>query len=294
MRGPVAIENLLRIELFNQALCDLPRQKMGLFLCENQAWERALIYAWRKYSHGQLIAVEHSTVRFWDLRYFFDPRTVRSSDLYPMPQADLTALNGKAAVDAYLSVDYPKQAIAECEALRYGYLNDLRAKHLIGRAKEYPVKVLILGDYVPSGTSRMLLLLEAAIPYIIGLATYTVKPHPNLMVNAADYPLLHLKVVIDPLEKILFDFDIAYSSSMTSAAVDAYHIGLPLVVMLEEMELNFSPLRGQPGVRFVSTPEELAEALQTAANKGTATASDESEFFFLATELPRWSRLLEK
>ncbi len=38
--------------------------------------------------------------------------------------------------------------------------------------------------------------------------------------------------------------DTAYSSNMTSAAVDACLIGLP-VVMLGEMELNFSPLRGQ-------------------------------------------------
>src|SRR3990172_153193 len=128
MQGPVAISNLLWIELFDVALRDLPHQKKGLYLCENQAWERAFIHAWRKYGHGQLIAVAHSTVRFWDLRYFIDPRTPRSQDPYPMPQADLMALNGKAARDAYLSVDRPKETIVECEALRYGYVIDRRAE----------------------------------------------------------------------------------------------------------------------------------------------------------------------
>src|SRR3990172_7308266 len=119
MQGPVAISNLLWIELFDVALRDLPHQKKGLYLCENQAWERAFIHAWRKYSHGQLIAVAHSTVRFWDLRYFTDPRTIRSSDKNSMPQPDLIALNGKAAIDAYRSMDFPQTAFAECEALRY-------------------------------------------------------------------------------------------------------------------------------------------------------------------------------
>ncbi len=291
MRGPVAINNLLWIELFDEALRDLPHQKKGLYLCENQAWERAFIHAWRKHGHGQLIAVAHSTVRFWDLRYFTDSRTARSADPYPMPQADLTALNGKAAVDAYLSVDYPKEAIVECEALRYGYLNDLRAGHPPRKAKGDAIKVLILGDYMPSGTIKMLQLLEAAVPHMSALATYTMKPHPNYLVKSADYPSLHLKVVMDPLGEILHDFDIAYSSNMTSAAADAYLVGLPVVVMLDETELNFSALRGQPGVRFVSTPEELAEALQT-ADQDMAMDPDYNEFFFLDPELPRWKRLL--
>ena len=77
---------------------------------------------------------------------------------------------------------------------------------------------------------------------------------------------------------------------MTSAAVDAYLAGLPVVVMLDETELNFSPLRGQPGVRFVGTPEELADALQ--AGHGATAYPDRKDFFFLDPALPRWRRLL--
>lgn len=293
MCGSVAISNLLWIELFDTALHDLPHQKKGLYLCENQAWERAFIHAWRKHNHGQLSAVEHGTVRFWDLRYFTDPRSVKSSDPHPMPQADFMVLNGKAAVDAYLSVDYPKEAIVECEALRYGYLSDLRSRFPSKKTRGDDIKVLILGDYTPSGTIAMLQLLDAAAPHISARSTYTVKPHPNFLVKSEDYPSLHLKVVMEPLGEILNDFDIAYSSNMTSAAVDAYLAGLPVVVMLDETELNFSPLRGQPGVYFVSTPEELAETLQTTIQDTTMGMDpDHGNFFFLDPELPRWKRLL--
>ena len=293
LRGPVAISNLLWIELFEKALHELPHQKKGLYLCENQAWERALIHAWRKNGHGQLIAVQHSMIRFWDLRYFPDPRTVRSSDPYPMPQADLVALNGKAAVDAYVSLDYPKQAIAQCEALRYGHLNNIRAERSLRKAKGSPVKVLIVGDYTSSANIRILQLLEAAAPHMSDSLAYTMKPHPNLPVKATDYPSLHLKVVTAPLGEILHDFDIAYCSNLTSAAVDAYLAGLPVVVVLDETELNLSPLRGESGVSFVSTPEELAEALRISTCECAATNPNPSSFFFLDPELPRWSRLLD-
>lgn len=291
LRGPEAINNLLEIELFDAALRALPHQRRGLYLCENQSWERALIHAWRRHGHGQLIAVVHSTVRFWDLRYFKDPRTITAPAPHPLPQADLVALNGKEALDAYLRVDYPREAIVECEALRYGYINDLLLQHVTKKDKGTAISVLVLGDYVPSGTIKMLQLLEAAAPLMSEPAVYAVKPHPNFFVNAEDYPSLNLKVIMDPLAEILQEYDIAYSCNKTSAAVDSYLAGLPVVVMLEETSLNFSPLRGKPGVHFVSAPGELAQALQS-PGRGMTKRPEVDEFFFLDPELPRWQRLL--
>ena len=291
MRGPVAISNLLSVELFDAALRHLPHQSKGLYLCENQTWERALIHAWRKHGHGQLIAVPHSTRSFWDLRFFYDPRTVRAQSDHPLPEPDLTAVNGKPALDAFLRGNYRKEAIIECEALRYGYLRDFRAGGVSEASGAGPLKVLVLGDYRPSSTNKMLRLLEAALPETSNRVAYTVKPHPNCPIRAADYPSLRLRVVVDPLAQLLPDFHVAYSSNMTSAAADAYVAGLPVVVRLDESELNFSPLRDQPGVLFVSKPEELAEALRTAPYHGVHRR-DRDDFFFLDPKMPRWSRLL--
>jgi surface carbohydrate biosynthesis protein (TIGR04326 family) len=289
MCGPVAIENLLWIELFEEALRDLPNQKKGLYLCENQAWERALVHAWRRHGHGQLIAAAHSTIAFWNLSYFTDPRTRQSSVRFPIPQADLIALNGRAAAEAYRAVDR-NETIVECEALRYSYLNGLQA----GRQKEAgggTRNMLILGGLIPSSTSSMLRVLNAAVSHLTTPITCTIKPHPYCTVKAAEYPSLHLTVVNDPLVKLLPDYDIAFSSHSTSAALDAYLAGLPVIVMLDETELNLSPLRGQPGVRFVSTPEEVIEAIQT-ADDDMVGSPKRNDFFFLEPELPRWAGLL--
>ena len=291
MVGAVSINNLLVIDLFDMVLSDLPHQKKGFYLCENISWERALIHAWRKHGHGQLIAVVHGVIRFWDMRYFHDLRTIRSSDSYPMLQPDLTVLNGKAAVDVYSSMGYPKEVIAEGEALRNNYLHDLRGNFLPRKTSGDEIKVLVLTDALPLTTTKMLKLLETTVLHAPSLASFTVKSHPLYLVKSSDYPSLKLKVVKNPLEEILSDFDIVYSSHETSASLDAYMIGLQVVVALGQTELNLSPLRGQPGVRFVSTPEELAEALQM-THQNTVDMPVSNDFLFLDPELPKWHRLL--
>lgn len=291
LRGSVAISNLLSIELFDAVMSDLPHQKVGFYLCENYEWERALIHSWRKHGHGQLIAVAHSTVRFWDLRYFMDIRILQSGDPFPIPQPDLTVLNGRAAMDAYLDFGYPKERIIEGEALRYGYLNDLRAVNNRAKTENEAIKILILGELSLSSTVKLLRLIEATAPRLADRFTYTVKPHPVCPVNPGDFPGLGLTLVTNPLGKLLQHYDIVCSSNSTSAAVDAYVAGLPVIVMLDDTDLNFSPLRGQAGIRFVSTPEELAEALQ-APESWAATNPDRDEFFFLDPKLPRWRQLL--
>lgn len=288
--GAAAISNFLWLELFDKAMQDLPHQKKGLYLCENQAWERALIHSWRKHGHGQLIAVPHTTRSFWDLRFFCDDHIFKSLLPYPLPQADLIAVNGKVSLSAFLSENYPRKGLVECEALRYGYLSDYRDRCSSKKIKSGSIKVLILGDYMPSSTSKMLRLLEAAAPKMSVRVDYTIKPHPNFMVKTESNPSLHLNVVTEPLEKILHNFDIAYSSSNTSASVDAYLAGLPVVVVLDETKLNLSPLRNQSGVSFVSSSDDLADALQK--QNETQDLSVRDDFFFLDPELPRWKRLL--
>lgn len=291
MRGAAAIENLLFVELFDAALRELPRQVKGIYLCENQPWELAFIHAWRKYGHGRLIAAAvHVSVRFWDLRYYVDPRTLQSSEPHARPKPDVMALNGKAAIETCLAADYPREAIAECEALRYGSIE--RRTSGAGRtAGDGPLKVLLLGDYLGSSTVSMLRLLEASAPRLAGRVSCTIKPHPGFPVRASDYPALKLDVATDPLAALVGRFDVTLSSNMTSAALDAYFAGVPVVVKLDDAELNMSPLRGLPGVRFVSTTDELIEAL-CAAGPGDAMNRAPDEFFFIDPTLPRWERLL--
>jgi len=289
VRGPVAINNLLFMELFNLALKQLPYQKKGFFLYENQNWERPFIHYWHKHGHGKLIAVAHSTVRYWDLRYFFDERTINIPTSFPLPQGDLIAVNGKVANRALTETGYPAEKIIETEAQRYVELGRLAVSKRKNIQDSNHINLLVLGDYMPDGTIKMLVMLEKAMEVLKRRVSITFKPHPNFMVAPEKFPSLNFKVTTRPLTEILADFDVAYTSNMTSAVVDAYIAQLPVIVMLDETGLNFSPLRGNTGIHFVSAAPELVKVL----SEDNSEISEREELFFMDTALPKWRKLLE-
>jgi surface carbohydrate biosynthesis protein (TIGR04326 family) len=75
--GSTAARHLIILRQQEMLLKSLPKQRNGLFLCENQPWEAAFTYAWHKHGHGKLTAVVHAPIRFWDLRYFTLARALR-------------------------------------------------------------------------------------------------------------------------------------------------------------------------------------------------------------------------
>ncbi|MDC1188018.1 hypothetical protein N8202_06030 [Gammaproteobacteria bacterium] len=291
--GRNAISNLFWIELFDAALKDLPYQEKGLYLCENQAWERAFIFAWYKHGHGKLIAVPHSTIRFWDLRYFSDKRVYTKVCQNFLPQPDFTALNSQFSIQSFLEAGFKREEILECEALRYSFLNNFRNISTNTKVvKRSNTKVLILGDYVLTATEAMLNLLDNDIDLKNKNIKFEIKPHPATTILPEDYPFLDLKVVNEPLKEILVDYDIVYASNMTSAAVDAYCAGMPIIIMLDNYDLNFSPLRGHSNVNFISTSSELFTLIESYKNK-KHDSKIQNNFFFLDTDLPRWTSILK-
>jgi surface carbohydrate biosynthesis protein (TIGR04326 family) len=140
-------------------------------------------------------------------------------------------------------------------------------------------------------THQQINLLEKAKIFLPKDVVIIVKPHPACPIRPADYPGLKMEVTMEPLAELLPDCDVAYSSSGTSAAVDAYCSGVPIVSMLDPKMLNLSPLRGTDGVFFASTYEELAESLISAASS-TCLTNRRQDFFILNAKLPRWRKLL--
>lgn len=290
LRGPAAIWNCLCLNLFERTIENLPRQKMGIYLQENQAWEMALIHAWRAAGHGPLIGVPHATVRNWDLRYFYDPLTYRRTGNNDFPLPDKSALNGPAAMAAYRKGGYPEEQLVEVEALRYLYLADRTAVQTGAReTKRGPLRILVLGDYLPAVTSQQMQWLASAAPLLPPETLYVVKSHPNCPIKIEEYRALRLLPPNASLLELLADCDAVYTSNITSAAVDAYCQGVPVVAMLDGNTFNMSPLRGMVGVMYVTTPAELARALM--ASRDCARMATQP-YFCLDKRLSRWRKLL--
>lgn len=302
LTGAAAVNNCLWIELFDAALKDMPRQELGLYLWENQGWECALIRAWRKYGHGEIIGVPHTTVIFWHLNNFDDPRSLNSTQVCAKPLPNRLAINGPVAWNAFRQTAYPAERLVEVEALRFQYLAALDSKlsKKAGDSSELakiadhvqPKKILVLGDFTVKQTLKMLRCVEAAL-HLAGVEmSVTLKPHPVCRIGREDFPSLSFDLTDRPLVEIMQDFDFAFSSNTTSAAVDALLAGLPVAVFLDEEDFNHSPLRGIAGISFVGMAEDLAAVLQSARRGRPLIAAE--DFFWLSDSLPRWRAVLLK
>jgi surface carbohydrate biosynthesis protein (TIGR04326 family) len=286
-RGQGAMANCLLLNLFERAVGSLPRQAMGVYLQENQPWEMALVHAWKSAGHGRLIGVPHTTVRFWDLRYFYDPRTYASRDAGAMPRPDQVAVNGPVALRAYREAGYPDEELRVVEALRYMHL--LKRPAPRGRAPGDPLRVLVCGDFHHGTNRKLLSWIDSAAKSLPAGTTYCLKPHPAYPFRRADLPGISARIANEPLAELLGCADVVFTSNITSSAVDAYCAGVPVVQMLDGDFFNMSPLRGLPGVTYVTGPAELVGALR---EPFPCDLFEPEQYFNLNRELPLWRQLL--
>ncbi len=286
--GPNAIAYLFQMAILQERLAGAAPQTLGIYIQENQPWELALIHLWRKYGHGRLVGVAHSTVPFWDLRYLFDPSSLETGpDAVPIP--DSVALNGPMAVNRFEELGYPNGRYCEVEALRYLYLLRIKRTPRAAAASGRRLKLLVLGDLLPVYTEAQLNLLErCAASYEFGFEV-TFKPHPAAAPLEREISIPGLRISARHISEELAECDAVFVGSATSSAADAYHIGVSVVSMNDGTRINFSPLYGLPGVHFVSSPAELIAALKKV---GLAESERHRDFFTIDEEMPRWKQLL--
>ena len=80
---------------------------------------------WKVNNHKNIIACPHSTIRFWDLRYYHSKDTLDLEIDNKLPITDFIATNGQDAFNKFLEIGYPRDKLVKVEALRYMYLNEI-------------------------------------------------------------------------------------------------------------------------------------------------------------------------
>jgi len=290
--GISATSNLLYLNLLEEAMRTLPKQRLGFYLQENQPWEVALIYAWRKAGHGTLVGVPHSAVRFWDLRYFSDPRNFGNTPKNTIPKPDLVAVNGPLMKNEFLKGRYPKTQISQVEALRYLHLEKHKKRIKKQRENKSVLRLLVFGEYLDVDNQRILSVLSAAFSLMNKNISITLKPHPACTINLNNYPELKVKRTSKPVSEILGQHDVVLSGPVTAAAVEAYSLGLPVVTILNSSSLNLSPLKQVKGVHFVNDGEELSTVLNSITPE-TKRRSNKKMFFNLNKTLKSWKKIIK-
>lgn len=288
IRGQEAIINILRLCIYEKIFSALPHQKKGVYIQENQPWELALIYCWRSAGHGEIIGVPHSTVRYWDLRYFYDPRTFAKNTKNSLPMPEIVAVNSPIAKKLYIEAKYPEQRIREVEALRYLYITDLKSEFL--RKDDNILRVLICADFLKSTTYKMLSWLSLASKKLPPDTIFTIKPHPAYDIDLGLLKDFELKVDNSPMLSQIKKCNVVFTSNITSVAVDAYCSGVPVLQMLDGETLNTSPLRDIENIKYVETPDALAKEL---LNARLVSQFVPKPYFNIDKSLNGWLKLLE-
>ncbi len=287
LRGQDAMMNCIRIALYNKTFSNLSSQNVGVYIQENQPWEMALIQIWNRYKQSELIGVPHSTVRYWDLRYFYDNRNFSNIEKLSLPRPSKIAVNGQVAKKNYIEAGYPKNEIIEVEALRY-----LHLAQPINRENNHEyLTVLICGDFLSSTNLKLLSWVAIAAKSLPKNTRYILKPHPAQPISHKIISDLNIILTDDTLASIGKKCDVAFTSNITSSAVDLYSMGVPVLQILDGNSFNVSPLRDIESNTYITNSYKLAETIINVTSK--KNNNSHQDYFYLDRKLPRWRALLD-
>ena len=284
--GPTAVHHLLALGTIEETLNRQPHCPIGLYLMENQPWEMALIHAWNQSGHGKLIGVIHAPIRFWDLRFFSDPRIIsnQSNDYSKFrPSPSIYAVNSPISRRLLEDSGISAQVIVDVEALMYQYLVE-SAKNPIGQ------DILILGDYFTELTNRIISLAQPILKQIQPNQTVWFKPHPLNRDSVTSIEKLGIKVTHDMLSSLFDRSSVVIAPSASTGALEAYCANKQVISVLDPSTMNFSPMRHVEGAIFIANTEELLTAIKPVP---TSEKSTSAPLLFLDKGLPFWKKLLD-
>ena len=287
--GKSALSRLLNFLLIKKFFSSISNQECGFFLMENQGWEFALTHEWSKRNNGNLIGVPHTTVKYWDLRYYCDKNTYIKDSINKFPMPHKVAVNGPLAYSQFVDGSYPISYIEVVEALRYS--SNKKIKPI---AECNQKKILIISDYSYDNNIKMIEVLNTLPPSIYLNYEFILKEHPGKNFPRNKVSKLKIHCTQLSIEEVSAECNIAYCSSYTSGAVDAFCVGLKVICQLDGRYLNMSPLKGIENVSFISDAEELCIAIQKEIDFPENRKNTLSEIFLIDSSYSKWHELFKR
>lgn len=278
--GSDAINNLLYINLFKKAINRCQGSNLCFYLQENQAWEVAFLYYWKLQIKSNVIGVQHSTVRFWDLRYHKNYLLLSKYIRLNCPLPNFTAVNSEISMNSFISAGYSKDQIVPVESLRYSNLKISYTSKKKSYLSNRLLRVLIYGDYLESDTNYLLLFIKKVVTKLESNWVLYIKPHPASLkfnINAFD---IDLNLVDTHVDFIYDNYDIVLTGNTTSSSVDAYLQAVPVITILNPSTLNFSPLLNFDNVYFVKNQDEFVQIFYKIVEDKLFTFSPKKIFYY--------------
>ena len=289
-KGRVLIQNSLFFALFEDISCRIKNPSKIIYLQENQNWEYALIACFRKILPNlQIYGCCHSSLRFWDLRYYLCNQ--RNDNNQFLPNKNIT--NGPQATKLLIESGIKEENIIELEALRYLHTN----KSKIGKKNnnnigENKIKVLILGDYEDEKNKQIFEIVNQLENNIKTNLEISYKSHPVNINNLRHYSDIEIINSNEKISNLLSSFDLAICGPSTTASLECYLFGICLAVLLEKDSPIMTPTYQLPGTNFFSNSKALEDIIISKRFYKEEIANAE-EIFKLDNDLTKWMEFIE-
>ncbi len=287
--GSDMVSSLFFLSLF-ESIKNISNEDSNItYLFENQPWEFGLISSFKS-DRRTLTAFAHSTIRYWDLRYFNDYRCFEGDGHRAKPTPDNLAVNGINDKSLMKKFGFPSHKIRDVESLRYLYLNDLISN--FKKPKNKNKMLLVLGDYLKSDTIFILSFLKLKkVRECLKDVDIVVKPHPACQIKFEDLKnIKNTKIQNSDLGNLILSSDVVLTANVSSSAVEAYSLGKKVITIRNMKNLDMSPLRGLDDVSFVSDEETLATSLNEALYN--TQPLNHKKFFRLNPGMDSWIEIL--
>ena len=289
--GNLAINNAVKMAMYDSMAKTLPTSPWSLFIWENQPWDMALMSAWRRHQKDtKILASQHGFFRPFDLRFISDSRDYTETGGEAIPLPDKLCINNSEGLSLIREAGFPEERIAEVEAVRFF---GLKGKYMAKKQIPENGRTLLVIMGITDRENNFLFRLLQEAHAEGGLEKYNqvlIKPHPALSPDGLA-PVYESKFEYfikksQSLDELWAEADVVYAAHTTGAAWEASWNGIPAIVTCAVDSLNLNPLSGLPGVQFVANSDDLLKQLNQPSN-----AKIPEDYFYLEEDLNRWKKL---
>ena len=150
--------------------------------------------------------------------------------------------------------------------------------------------MLVVCDYSDYYTKKQLEIISNLDEEILKEFSVLIKPHPATInkfheLNKEKYP-----ITFNSISKLVNHVDLVFLSSTTTAALEFYALGIETICLLDQRNLNMSPLRNKKDVKFVSSFYEFRTILEN--YKPNKLEKSLKDVFYLNNNLSLWQSLI--
>lgn len=255
LSGIGLIDTILTFELVKSSVQSKPTSQKTFYLYEGQPWEKVLNSVSDYLDHEFPIAVQHSTVRFWDLRYFQHELELPIGHTLEALFPKQIVVNGELA---YRMLGYrpSQQELIILESLRYSP-SPSKCRNSQEISKRF--SPVILGSYLSDENEFILRLLEDVAASLTDIE-FTFKPHP-LSTKPFVSNTVAIKSSRKELSHVLNEATHVLIGSSTSAVIEVIKSQIPFGVFVPPSTINLCPLNGFARTKFLTNSSELLDFL---------------------------------